>query len=100
MTRLTASIAFLLCAAVVAAAVAADDFATIEKTWRDKRRTRLASESGWLTLVGLHWLQPGENTLGSDPASAVLLPEGKAPKKAGILVLDQGRVHLKAAPDS
>lgn len=34
----------------------------IEK-WRTDRVTRLTSESGWLTLVGLQWLNEGENTL-------------------------------------
>jgi uncharacterized protein (DUF1684 family) len=39
-----------------------------EKTWRDEiaawqknRTVRLTAEDGWTTLVGLHWLQPGEN---------------------------------------
>jgi uncharacterized protein (DUF1684 family) len=32
-----------------------------EMKWRAERRARLTSDSSWLTLVGLHWLQPGTN---------------------------------------
>jgi uncharacterized protein (DUF1684 family) len=38
-----------------------DQFAQDEMKWREQRRTRLTSDSSWLTLVGLHWLQPGPN---------------------------------------
>jgi uncharacterized protein (DUF1684 family) len=34
-----------------------------EAKWRAERRTRLSSDSSWLTLVGLHWLQPGPNDI-------------------------------------
>ena len=33
--------------------------------WRRQRHERLSSEDGWLTLVGLEWLQPGRNRVGS-----------------------------------
>jgi len=36
-------------------------FAQDEMKWRAERRARLTSDSSWLTLVGLHWLQPGTN---------------------------------------
>ena len=32
------------------------------------------AEDGWLSVVGLHWLHPGEQKLGSDPACDILLP--------------------------
>jgi uncharacterized protein (DUF1684 family) len=32
--------------------------------WRQARHERLASHNGWLTLVGLEWLQEGENQVG------------------------------------
>lgn len=31
--------------------------------WREHRRAALTAPDGWLTLVGLHWLRDGENTL-------------------------------------
>lgn len=66
--------------------------------WRKKRDASLRNENGWLTLVGLDWLAEGENAFGSDPSSAVSLPEKKAPAKAGLLVLDHGTVSVKVAP--
>lgn len=96
MTKLT--LALVVLAATAALSATSDDFQTAEKTWRDKRQARLKSDSGWLTLVGLHWLQPGENAFGSDPANPVPLPAGKAPGKAGVLVLEGGTVRLKPEP--
>lgn len=31
--------------------------------WQKTRAERLAKEDGWLTLIGLHWLQDGENSV-------------------------------------
>jgi len=88
-------------AVVMLAAVIADPaFQKTEQEWRDKRLKRLTAPAGWLTLVGLHWLHPGENVFGSDPASAVPLPAGKAPKRAGVLVLDGGVVRIKPEPSA
>ena len=67
-------------------------------TWHSEREARLRAEDGWLTLIGLDWLQPGENTLGSAPDSRVLLPEGTAPAKAGLLVLEPSAVRLRPFP--
>jgi uncharacterized protein len=85
--------------AAVAAAEAPADFQQIEKTWRESREKRLKSPSGWLTLVGLAWLHAGENTVGSDPGSAVVLP-AKTPKQAGVLVLAGGKVTIQPAAGS
>ncbi len=55
--------------------------------WKKTRFERLQRPDGWLTLVGLGWLKPGDNSVGSDPASAVVLPAGKAPPRLGTLQL-------------
>lgn len=78
---------------------AAADYAREIAEWRERRLARLASEDGWLTLVGLHWLRPGRNRFGSDPANEVVLPAGKAPAVAGFLVLDGRRVRVEAPAD-
>ena len=89
-------IASLALSSLAVAAVAVDDgFQKSEQDWRDGRAKRLASPNGWLTLVGLHWLQPGENVFGSDPECAIPLPAGKSPKRAGVLVLDGTAVRIK-----
>ena len=80
--------------------VAENEFQKSEQSWRDGRVKRLASPSGWLTLVGLYWLEPGDNVFGSDPECAVPLPAGKAPKRAGVLVLSEGVVRIKPVPDA
>jgi len=68
--------------------------------WHANRMTRLKSEDGWLSLIGLDWLNPGENTLGSAPGSTVLLPVGTAPAKAGLLILEGTSVRLQPLPGS
>ena len=75
-------------------------FQKSEQVWRDGRVKRLSSPTGWLTLVGLHWLQEGPNVIGSDPDCAVPLPAGKAPKHAGVLLLASGAVRIQPAPDA
>ncbi len=64
--------------------------------WHAERTARLAAEDGWLSLVGLDWLKPGENTLGTASGSTVLLPEGAAPAQAGTFMVEGStvRIHL------
>ena len=40
---------------------------------RADRDERLRSENGWLTLIGLHWLEAGANTIGSAADNAIVL---------------------------
>jgi uncharacterized protein (DUF1684 family) len=69
------------------------------EAWRGERLASLTSDDGWLTLIGLVWLVPGANTVGSAPGSAVLLPADAAPAEAAVLTLgEDGTVTLKAAP--
>jgi uncharacterized protein len=69
----------------------------IEK-WRTDRFTRLKSEDGWLTLIGLFWLQEGDNPFGSDPSNKLVFPKPKSPAKAGSLKLEKGTVRLEVQP--
>ena len=55
--------------------------------WRARRLARLTSDSGWLTISGLYWLEPGKNVLGSDPGATVLFPKDASPAKAGVIQL-------------
>ncbi|MCE1242866.1 DUF1684 domain-containing protein [Oryzomicrobium sp.] len=54
--------------------------------WCDRRRAELSSPDSWLGLIGLIWLEPGANWVGSAPGSAVALSEG--PAHLGDLVWD------------
>ena len=76
---------------VVSQTTGADYVAEIE-SHRESRVGRL--QTSWLTIAGLFWLEPGENTIGSDPASAVVLPEGAAPAVAGTLTYADGKVAM------
>lgn len=66
--------------------------------WQAKRLAGLKREDGWLSLVGLFWLNEGENKFGSDPENTVVLPKDKAPGLAGSFKLNQGHVQLAARP--
>lgn len=67
--------------------------------WQATRHASLTKDDGWLSVVGLSWLQPGENRIGSDPLSGVELPAGSAPEYAGSMWLENGSVRLVPAPD-
>ncbi len=51
---------------------------TIE-TWIEKREERLKRPDGYLSIVGLYWLEEGENTFGSDPSSDIVFPDKALP---------------------
>src|SRR5450432_89566 len=65
--------------------------------WQARRIESLKREDGWLTLVGLYWLEPGGNTVGCDPKSRVILPIGKAPLHLATIVLGPEGAKLVAA---
>lgn len=46
------------------------------KSWQSARQAELRSPGSWLGLVGLFWLQPGSNSVGSAADAAVRLPSG------------------------
>jgi hypothetical protein len=66
--------------------------------WRARRLERLESPEGWLTLVGLSWLEPGKNAVGSDAGNRVVLPAGKAAPFVGTLDRAGDGVTFHAAP--
>ncbi len=68
------------------------------EAWRASREAELRTDDGWLTLVGLFWLQEGPNTLGGGDANAVPLPATSAPPRLGVLHLTAGVVRLTPEP--
>ena len=80
---------------------AADSTGAFEKEiaeWRQARHDRLASPDGWLTLVGLEWLEPGENAVGSDPSNDAVIPGG--PGRWGTVVLKGDALLFQPEPES
>lgn len=68
------------------------------EAWREQYEKNLRAEYGWLSVVGLSFLDPGVNTVGSLAGSDVPLPPGHAPLEVGRLVYtDRGvTLHLRA----
>jgi uncharacterized protein (DUF1684 family) len=91
-TRHAVTVLFALAAGIPI--LAGDAFMNDQNEWRRKRDDRLRSETGWLTLVGLSWLEPGENRIGSGKDAIVVLPEGKSPAHVGSMVLESDKVRL------
>ncbi|MEI6668649.1 MAG: DUF1684 domain-containing protein [Acidobacteriota bacterium] len=65
--------------------------------WRTSREAALRTDDGWLTLVGLFWLQEGTNCAGADAACRVALAAGSAPARIGEFVYAAGVVTFKPA---
>jgi uncharacterized protein (DUF1684 family) len=78
------------------AAASAEHAAAVTK-WREQRVARLTSENGWLTLVGLFWLKPGENTFGRGHRNALVLDHPQLAQRAGAFTLIGSEVRFDAA---
>jgi uncharacterized protein len=61
--------------------------------WRTEHAAELLKPDGWLSLVGLEWLEPGDNSLGSAPDNKIHLAAG-SPAHLGILHLGKEAVAL------
>jgi uncharacterized protein (DUF1684 family) len=66
-----------------------------ELAWRTQHATDLQKPDGWLSLIGLEWLQSGETTVGSAADNKIRLP-ATAPAHLAILKLENGSVQLLA----
>ncbi|MBI1937597.1 MAG: DUF1684 domain-containing protein [Ignavibacteriales bacterium] len=65
------------------------------KEWHKKRIENLKKENGWLNLVGLLWLNEGENKFGSDQSNNLVFPEGKAEPFMGSFFLKDSTVTIE-----
>ncbi|UCG52661.1 MAG: DUF1684 domain-containing protein [Candidatus Latescibacterota bacterium] len=99
--RVCGFVAILLCTAVIldcGGSVATDEDTSkyIEeiKSWHQQRIERLKDPKGWLSLAGLHWLEEGENTLGTGSSNDIVLPDGKAPALVGVITLNDGVITI------
>lgn len=67
--------------------------------WRAGRIERLTAPDGWLSLVGLHWVESGKSiTLGH--GGRVDLDLGLGPARLGALEWQDGKPWFVAAPDA
>jgi uncharacterized protein (DUF1684 family) len=75
--------------------------ATVDQE-RVAREARLRDPMGWLSLVGLHWLQPGRQRFGGSEANEIVLrAEGAdVPPLAGTFEVTAARVLVHPEPGS
>jgi uncharacterized protein len=74
---------------------------TLVEQWRTARVADLTGEQGWLTLVGLFWLDKGDNSFGRASGNKLVLNHPALAPKAGKFVLDgTGAIHFLAARGS
>jgi len=86
------------CQETVSSGTTAPSYNREIEQWRAKRIEELAGEDGWLSLVGLFWLNPGQNRFGSASTNEIVLPKNRSPRIAGSLWLENGIVRLQARP--
>jgi uncharacterized protein len=74
--------------------------ASVEQV-RARREASLRDPMGWMSLVGLHWLHPGEQRFGSSTVSEIVLHagDGEVPSVAGTLDVTDGVVRVHPARD-
>ncbi len=68
------------------------------ETWRSERVASLTRPDGWLSLVGLLWLEPGGQSFGRGPDADLRLDNANLPPLAGFFTLTDGAVSFTAAP--
>ena len=54
--------------------ISVDNYTTEINAWKKERITKLKDPYGWLSLVGLHWLDEGINTVGGATSDSIQLP--------------------------
>jgi uncharacterized protein len=89
----------LLLFVVTTADPSSDAYRADVEAWKAQRAARVRAADGWLSVVGLFWLEAGANTVGSAPGSRVLLP-ASAPPRLGSIELAGGRATLRALADA
>ncbi len=71
-------------------AFGADDYVRSIETWRAERLAALTAPESWLSLIGLHALAPGAQTVGSGADNAIRLRAG--PARLGVITLSADRL--------
>jgi uncharacterized protein (DUF1684 family) len=66
------------------------------EAWRAQRLERLKAPNGWLSLIGLHWLKEGKNTVGTDKKNDIVLAAG--PAHVGVVTLAKGKASIELDP--
>ena len=73
------------------------DYQQEVEAWRNQRLAKLLAEDGWATLVGLLWLQPGENSFGRAASNSISLECPALPPAVGVFRVQEAGVWFTAA---
>ncbi|RPA69278.1 DUF1684 domain-containing protein [Cyclobacteriaceae bacterium YHN15] len=65
------------------------------EAWHAEKMASLKSESGWLNLIGLYWLEEGENSFGSGESMAFKFENEEFPTELGVFFLEEGKVYFE-----
>jgi uncharacterized protein (DUF1684 family) len=90
------SLLLTVVAAVAAGAQGAYDEAALAAFRADRQKTLLA-DNGWFTVSGLHFLNPGDNSFGSDALNDIVMEYADMPKQAGVITMNGDTVTIRAA---
>lgn len=90
-------VALLLVVAAPPTLAAAPSAATTLAQWRADRLAALTADSGFLTLVGLFWLEPGRSSFGRARSNDLMLDHPALPRRLGVFELVGGKVRFIAA---
>ncbi len=64
--------------------------------FRADHEASLKTDTGWLTVAGLHFLNQGENTVGRAPTNDIVLDLPGVPDQGAIIVLEGDKARVKA----
>ena len=78
----------------VVVTVQAENHQQAIEAWRASRHERLMQSDGWLTLVGLEWLEDGENRIGKAVDNDIPLSDGA--DYWGTVVLQNDQLHFNS----
>ncbi len=67
--------------------------------WHSKRIDGLNKDTGWLNLVGLHWLEEGDNSFGSSKKNKIVFPKN-SPEQIGVLTLKDSIIIFTSISES
>jgi uncharacterized protein len=65
--------------------------------WQTNRIHDLKAPNGWLNLVGLYWLEPGQNTFGTANTNKIVFPAGTIDPSAGTFERSGNTIKLAVA---
>ncbi len=88
-------VSMMLAVSAIAAAQQYDTAALAK--FRSDREATLKADNGWLTVAGLHFLNPGENRVGSDPSNDIVLDFPAVPRHVGVITMNGTSVRIRAA---